>query len=762
MRFIRGAGFALTVFLLTMHAGAQTNAVPFVAQALNPASTAPGKAFTLTVNGTGFAPAAVVNWNGVPQLTEVISTSQLKASISAADVATPRTASISVTNPAPGGGTSNIVFFPVRATAASIGMAITQAFPNAKAVVVGDFNNDGNLDVVWVDDNFLNTSLGNGKGGFQAPITNSEGSLMAQMVTGDFNGDGKLDLAGIGSGTLLVFLGNGDGTFTESLDQPVFNGGISGVGTADFNQDGHLDIYVAGWETGPTFFEIYLGKGDGTFSLGGSFNTGDFGGPGIYPQMPAIGDFNGDGYLDLAIGGPSTGGRGNAVQVWLGSAAAYFTELGTIEGAYAGNIAAADVNDDGKLDLVTDIGCVLTGNGDGTFQPCSALPYSGELVGTGDFTGNRQLDVVTSSSVLAVNLGAGNGTFSSAFTFGVQDSGLAYGAIGDFNNDGKLDAVTSNGSLLIQTTVDLTPISLAFGSQNVGTKSTAQMATLTNVGTAALTIGTIGIKGTGSADFTQANGCGSSLAPGASCTISVVFAPKSAGIFAASLIVNYEGIGSPQSVALSGAGVAPPTVTLLPSNLQFSMQLVGTKSAAQTATLTNTGAQPVTISGIAASLPFSETNSCPSSLGTGESCTIAVTFAPAKAGGASGTLSVTDDAANSPQKVILKGTGTVLSISPAEINFGDEKVGTRSASAPITVTNVGGNAISISSIAVTGTNGGDFSQANNCRSRLAAQATCTIKVTFKPTATGARSAAVTLTDNGGGSPQSIALSGTGT
>ncbi len=757
----RMAAVVMTI-LLAMCAGAagQTNAVPFVNQPLIPASIAPGsKAFTLTVNGTGFASSAVVNWNGVPQLTEVISNRQLTASIGASDVATARTASITVTNSAPGGGTSNVVFFPVTESSSSIGMAITQAFPNATAVAAGDFNNDGKLDVAWVANNTLYASLGNGKGGFGAPISSGTATGMKQMVTGDFNGDGKLDLASIGSGSLRVFLGNGDGTFTQSYNQTVFDGGIEGLATADFNQDGHLDIYVGGWETGPMFFDIYLGNGDGTFNYSGEYQTGGYPVWGIYPGIPAVGDFNGDGYLDLAVAGDAEGG-GTSVQIWLGSSSGIFTELGTVTDAYGVNLAAADVNGDGKLDLITDMGCVLIGNGDGTFGPCTnGLSYSGEIAGIGDFTGDGDLDVVTGSSVIAMNLGAGNGTFPNDFTFAVA-SGL--GGIGDFNNDGKLDVVSSTGYVLLQTTVDLTPISLAFGSENIGTKSAPQTATLSNVGTSSLTINSISITGTGSGSFSQTNGCGSSLAAGASCTISVTFDPKSAGTFTPSLTVNYVGTASPQKVTLSGTGLALPTVSLLPTSLKFATQVVGTASAAQTAILTNTGGQSVTISSITISGAFSQTNNCPSSLGVSGSCQIQVVFKPTAAGTASGTLSVTDNATKSPQKVSLSGTGTDLSFSPLEINFGDQKVGTSSASAPVTVSNAGAVAVTITAISITGTNPGDFSQTNNCGKSLNGNSSCTINVTFKPTATGTRSASVTLTDTGGGSPQSVPLSGTGT
>src|SRR5882762_4908680 len=141
---MRLACVALVIYCVA--AAAQSNPVPFVNQALVPASIQPGRStFALTVNGTGFAPTAVVNWNGSSRLTVAISGSQLKATINASDVAKARTASITVTNPAPGGGTSNVVFFPVRDPLSAVAMAPKQV-SSGGPVAIGDFNNDGKLD----------------------------------------------------------------------------------------------------------------------------------------------------------------------------------------------------------------------------------------------------------------------------------------------------------------------------------------------------------------------------------------------------------------------------------------------------------------------------------------------------------------------------------------------------------------------------------------------------------------------------------------
>ena len=185
------------------------------------------------------------------------------------------------------------------------------------------------------------------------------------------------------------------------------------------------------------------------------------------------------------------------------------------------------------------------------------------------------------------------------------------------------------------------------------------------------------------------------------------------------------------------------TVTLTPSTLTYSKQIIGTTSAPQTATLTNTGNQPITISSIAATAPFSQTNNCPSTLPVGSNCQIQVVFTPTKLGTAKGTLSVTDDAQGSPQTVALSGTGiSAVEFSPASVDFGNQNVGTTSVPIPITLTNRGPNTLSITQIAIKGSDAGDFAQTNDCGNSVPPGGHCTITVTFTPTVKGQRSAKV--------------------
>jgi phosphatidylethanolamine-binding protein (PEBP) family uncharacterized protein len=315
--------------------------------------------------------------------------------------------------------------------------------------------------------------------------------------------------------------------------------------------------------------------------------------------------------------------------------------------------------------------------------------------------------------------------------------------------------------------VSLSPLSLAFGNETVYTTSTAQTLTLSNTGNTALSITSLALTGSNASDFDQSNTCGSSLAAGANCTIAVMFTPSVTGTRAASVGITDNASDSPQTVSLSGTGTAA-VASLSPTSLTFASQAVGATSAAQTITLNNTGNSALSISSLALTgtnpNDFAQTNNCGAGVAAGANCTINVTFTPAASGTRSAAVTLTDNATGSPQTVSLSGTGTaaVASLSPSSLTFASQAVGATSAAQTITLNNTGNSALSISSLALTGTNPNDFAQTNNCGAGVTAGANCTINVTFTPAASGTRSAAVTLTDNATGSPQSVSLTGTGT
>jgi Abnormal spindle-like microcephaly-assoc'd, ASPM-SPD-2-Hydin/Beta-propeller repeat len=320
------------------------------------------------------------------------------------------------------------------------------------------------------------------------------------------------------------------------------------------------------------------------------------------------------------------------------------------------------------------------------------------------------------------------------------------------------------------------PSALGFGTQAIGTTSGTQIATLTNTGSAALSITSIGITGTNTADFaivTAGSSCpltSGSVAIGASCTVAVDFAPQSGGAKTANLTFNDNASGSPQTVALSGTADALQ-IQLSAASLTFGAQSVGTTSAAQTITVSNPGTAALGFNSISATganaLDFNVANHCPPSLGVGGSCGITVTFKPTAAGNRTAAVSIADNAPGSPQTVALSGTATqpIVVLSPTSVNFASEVAGAKSAAVPITVTNAGTGVLVFSGKpSLAGAKPGDFGETDTCTGTnvtIAPNATCTIQVTFSPTALGARAASLVLTDNAPDSPQSVALSGTG-
>lgn len=241
----------------------------------------------------------------------------------------------------------------------------------------------------------------------------------------------------------------------------------------------------------------------------------------------------------------------------------------------------------------------------------------------------------------------------------------------------------------------------------------------------------------------------------------MTFTPTATGTRDAAVSVTDNAPGSPQSIPLSGVGVLP-AVTFFPTSLTFPTQLVFTASKAQPVKLTNTGVGILLIAKISVTGPFHQTNDCPGHLKPGDLCTISVKFHPTTKGVLNGALQLTDNGPGSLKKVPLTGTSTYVQLRPTKLNFGVQPVGTRSLFKRVALTNQGHETLHITRITITSADAGDFAETNNCGHQVASGASCFIKVTFKPLKKGTRTAHVSITDDGGGSPQKVELSGTGT
>jgi hypothetical protein len=299
--------------------------------------------------------------------------------------------------------------------------------------------------------------------------------------------------------------------------------------------------------------------------------------------------------------------------------------------------------------------------------------------------------------------------------------------------------------------VSFSPTSLSFANQTVATTSAAQTITLTNTGAGALSISGIAA----SANFAQTNTCGTSLPAGASCTISVTFTPTAAGSPTGTISFTDNAAASPQAVSLSGTAVAAAS-TLAITTTSLPAGVVGT---AYSTTLTATG-------GVA---PYTWTDpACSGACNTGMTFTSAgvLSGTPVNAGTSTFTFTVTDSAGNTGStqlSITIAATATAtatstpaVSFSPTSLSFASQTVATTSAAQTITLTNTGAGALSISGIAASA----NFAQTNTCGTSLPAGASCTISVTFTPTAAGSPTGTISFTDNAAASPQAVSLSGT--
>jgi hypothetical protein len=220
---------------------------------------------------------------------------------------------------------------------------------------------------------------------------------------------------------------------------------------------------------------------------------------------------------------------------------------------------------------------------------------------------------------------------------------------------GNCDAFISKVEILAG--LEMNPGGLVFNGQSLNTTSQPQIVTVTN-GDVPETLGSITITGANPGDFTQTSACGSSLAPGAQCTISVTFTPQASGIRKAQVNVPCPTCGTSGITYVLNLSGTTSTLTLSAANLAFGQQQVGVAGTAQSITATNNGTVPITFTSITASGDFAETDNCTKvSLQPTTNCVISVTYSPTTAGSSVGALTLTDNAPGSPQVVLLTGTG---------------------------------------------------------------------------------------------------------
>jgi len=533
------------------------------------------------------------------------------------------------------------------------------------------------------------------------------------LMVGDFNRDGTPDVAVVDfGGGVQILLGNGDGTFRAGASYAVE---VLAYGvTASLRNNGILDLVLGG---GDDTVYVMLGNGDGTFQSPAAYPTAD------ENLMLALGDFTGHGHLDIAS---LEQGNCNCVQILPGNGDGTFgAPVSTTPVPYdvtAFAIAAGDFNNDGKLDLAVggEFGSsskldVLLGNGDGTFTDNGYYEIGGEpfAIAPGYFTSDKKkLDLAVSvGGAIEVLLGNGDGTFQQPVIYSTIPT-ATWVTAQDLDGDGIADLATSD--------------SAGAGVFKGNGDGTFQAPSWYSLG------GRKGANSIAAADFNNDGKPDLAL------------------------------MGPDQVITLLNTGSATFSPT---SPLTFSGQLIGTTSAAQTVTITNSGTTAMTFSSVTSSgAPFRMTaNTCSGSLAVGAQCSITAEFTAKAMGAVSGGITINDSASSKPQFVELIGIGTELAISASQLKFPAQKVGTKSVPRNVYLTNTGTKNMGFTHfIYIDGGDASfDFTQTNDCGSFLAPKASCTVTVTFGPLHAGIRDSILYLNDDGGDSPQTVRVLGTG-
>jgi hypothetical protein len=340
-----------------------------------------------------------------------------------------------------------------------------------------------------------------------------------------------------------------------------------------------------------------------------------------------------------------------------GSTLAYSTFLGPNNGATPQAIAL-DINNDAY---------VLSSTVSGSFSIVDGIePYTNEsdllLV---------EIDPLASTQIFATFMGGTASEYPASMALDSKGNLYIVGATdstdlpvtqGAFQNvlAGNTNAFVLKIGPNSAPAVALSPSLLQYPVQSVGSTSSAQTVLLRNMGSSPLLISSI----TTSANFAETNTCGGSLPAASNCTFSVTFVPTAAGSLSGSIVIRDDAAGSPHVIDLNGTSFGP-VVSLAPGSLTFPGQQVGTTSAAQIVTLTNSGNMVLSASDVQVTGDFAQTNNCSAPLAASSSCTINITFTPTVSGTLSGTLTVGDSAANSPQTESLTGSESDFSLASA-------------------------------------------------------------------------------------------------
>jgi hypothetical protein len=654
-----------------------------------------------------------------------------------------------------------------------------------RMVIAADFNSDGKVDLATAnaDSETISVLLGNGNGTFQPHMDNSTAIAASciSLAAGDLRNDGRLDIVAAcqSDSEVAVLLSNGNGTFKAAKAYAAPAGAYQ-VALGDFNGDGKLDVAVT---NGGTYdmVSVLSGTGSGTLKAPVVFGT-NYGPAGI-----TTADFNGDGKLDIvtADNGSPFGVTIATISVLLSNGNSMFAgrtdyKVGneSVTGAYSG-IAAADLTGNGKSDLIVPITyafepyeiSILKNKGNGTFDaPVNyALPISPDAVAAGDFNNDHKADIAVmnfgGSGSISVLLNSGTGTFPTYTTYPIN--GYGYGiAVGDFNKDGNLDIVATNGT---QSTVS---VLLGNGTGAFPTFSTYP----TGSGPYGVTVG----------DFNRDGWPDLAVADGGGGTVSILInKADGSGTFLPKVDYAAAGGGSPLSIAAGsfrGNGIVDLAVAtnsafggieVLLGNGDGTFQkavpydTLNNANGVVVGDFNNDGKMDLGVSTASAGSTFAFVTILPGNgdgtFGSGVTLTSGalpsgIVAADFNGDGGLDLATANGTTAGDQGSATVLLNRPVIGIAPNSLTFAAQKVGTTSAAQVITVDNPGATSLKITSITISG----DFSETNDCPSKLTVGKSCTINVIFTPTQAGTRTGTLSIKDSALTSVQKVALTGSGT
>jgi len=632
-----------------------------------------------------------------------------------------------------------------------------------QAVLVADLNGDGHPDIVAANTGWdtLGILLGNGDGTFQAVKEIQVTSAPVTVVAADLNGDGKIDLAVPNnqgdtipgaSNAISVLLGNGDGTFGPATDYKT-PGPTQALQVADFDGDGKLDLAAFSFSTTAAgTVTVLLGKGDGSFQVHGNYG-------GVASFAGAVGDFNGDSHMDVAmlsrddflvnvLLGDGGGGLSSIIDSPIVNRNALVTP----------DLFAGEFTSDGKLDLVSTYlglgGVTLSvGNGDGTFQTPqgSSMPGFGPIQAVGDINGDGKLDIAIlysgSTSGLATLFGKGDGTFTAGplTPLGTLPSQMV---AADLNGDGKLDlAACGLYTVVLLGTGD--------GNFQVTAGNSLQQAPATCIVTdlnndrkpdlvAAYQAGGVSVY-LGNGDGTFQDRVDYSIYESPGSALDVVAAD-----FNGDGNMDIAVVNNAANVVLIAFGNGDGT--LQTQRVVSTPEMQASAIRLKAGDFTGHGKVDLALQGnLLEILP-----------GNGDG-----TFgAGVVYGNERSTILLAQDVAGDGRKELITAAlgpsvyfmTPVIAMRPAQLTFGKQAAGTTGASQEVTVYNPGVTAIS----GLTGNTAAPFSKSTTCGTSLAVGDSCLFTLAFAPTASGQQSGSLKIQDNAPSKTQSVALQGTGT